>query len=57
MERRDRRDRGFEGLFVPAGLFVGLGIGFILNSIPGFLILGLGIGFLAMAVARAAKHR
>jgi len=40
-------------LFVPAGLFIGMGIGWILGyMVPGLLI-GLGIGFLVMAIHRA----
>jgi hypothetical protein len=39
------------GLLIPAGLFIGMGIGFYTNFIAG-LFLGLGLGFLAMALLR-----
>lgn len=45
------------GVFVPAGLFIGMGIGFLLNQIVPWLFLGLGFGFLVMAIARMMKKR
>lgn len=32
---------------IPAGLFIGLGIGLITGQVAGYLIIGLGVGFLA----------
>jgi hypothetical protein len=47
MEGRKR----FSGLFIPAGLFIGMGIGWAINDfLPGMFI-GLGIGFFCFAVA------
>ena len=43
------------GLFIPAGLFLGLGFGFIFNQIVAGVLLGLGVGFLAMAIANFLK--
>jgi len=40
------------GLFVPAGLFIGMGIGWALGYLVQGLIVGLGAGFLAMALTR-----
>jgi hypothetical protein len=40
------------GLFIPAGLFVGMGIGWALGYLVQGLFIGLGAGFLAMALAR-----
>ena len=40
------------GLFVPAGLFIGMGVGWALGYIVQGLIIGLGAGFLGMALAR-----
>ena len=39
------------GLFIPAGLFVGRGIGWALGYLIQGLFIGLGTGFLAMALA------
>lgn len=43
------------GLFVPAGLFLGFGLGFIFNNIPAGLFGGLGLGFLLFAITRNLK--
>ena len=32
--------------FIPAGLFIGLGIGLLTGQVAGFLMIGLGVGFL-----------
>lgn len=39
------------GLFIPAGLFIGMGIGGVLGYLVQGLFIGLGAGFLAMAIA------
>lgn len=39
-----------EGYFIPAGLFIGLGIGLITGNVPGYMFIGLGAGFLAMMI-------
>lgn len=51
MKKDDR-----SGLFIPAGLFIGMGIGFIVNQLVGGIFLGLGVGFLLMGLARHKKH-
>ncbi len=40
------------GLFIPAGLFIGMGIGWALGYLVQGLLVGLGAGFLGMAIAR-----
>lgn len=40
------------GLFVPAGIFIGMGLGFIFGHLVGGLFLGMGAGFLAMALSK-----
>ena len=40
------------GLFIPAGLFIGMGIGWGLGYLVQGLFIGLGAGFLAMAIVR-----
>jgi hypothetical protein len=34
-------------LFIPAGFFIGFGIGFAVNNIPAGMFIGFGSGFLA----------
>lgn len=38
------------GLFIPAGLFLGFGAGFIFNNIPAGIFGGLGLGFFLFAL-------
>ena len=38
------------GLFIPAGLFIGMGVGWALEHMVQGLFIGLGTGFLAMAI-------
>ena len=40
------------GLFIPAGLFIGMGIGWALGYLVQGLFIGLGAGFIAMAIVR-----
>ncbi|MFH1452075.1 MAG: hypothetical protein ABIF88_02800 [archaeon] len=43
------------GLFIPAGLFLGLGIGGLFGDWGAGILVGLGIGFLGMAIARMSE--
>jgi len=47
-----KRRWAITGLFIPAGLFIGMGIGWALGYLVQGLFIGLGAGFLAMAIAR-----
>jgi hypothetical protein len=49
-EDREKR-RGMGGLFIPAGLFIGMGLGFVYGNIPAGIFIGLGAGFAAFAIA------
>jgi len=49
---QEKKRRGVTGLAMPAGLFIGLGVGFLVNNIPAGVLLGLGGGFLGMAILR-----
>ena len=52
-----RRLWASSGLFTPAGLFIGMGIGWALGYLVQGMFIGLGAGFLAMAMARLAFGR
>jgi hypothetical protein len=41
------------GLFIPAGLFLGFGLGVAFNNIPAGMFIGFGAGFAAMAIVRS----
>jgi len=43
------------GLFIPAGLFLGFGLGFVFNNIPAGMFGGLGLGFFLFAVVKVLK--
>ncbi|HJX06063.1 MAG TPA: hypothetical protein VJ461_05090 [Candidatus Nanoarchaeia archaeon] len=47
-KKDDRKNSG--ALFIPAGIFIGMGWGFLVENIPGGLFLGLGFGFVAFAI-------
>ena len=53
--RENRREKKIGGIFIPAFLFIGIGIG-LLFGLPGEgALVGLGVGFLAMAIARTRE--
>ncbi len=45
------------GIFIPAGLFIGMGIGLLTDNFIAWLFIGLGAGFITMAIAKAAKKK
>ena len=45
------------GLFIPAGLLIGLGLGGIYDQWGAGVLLGLGLGFLAMALFKMLKKK
>jgi len=47
-----KRRKGVTGVAIPAGLFIGLGIGFLIDNVTAGLFLGLGGGFLTMLILR-----
>lgn len=54
MKKRDKRTKQKEkgSLFIPAGLFIGMGFGFLYNLLVEGLFLGLGTGFLIFAITQ-----
>ena len=53
-EEKDKFKKGWDisGVFVPAGLFIGMGVGWALDHMVPGLLAGLGVGFLLMAAAQ-----
>ena len=47
--KRWKKEKG--GIFIPAGLFLGFGIGFAMNNIPAGIFIGFGAGFFAYAIS------
>ena len=55
-ESNKEKRRKTAGIFVPAGLFIGMGIGWAIGHfLPGMFI-GLGAGFLGLAIAMLAMR-
>jgi hypothetical protein len=55
MKNKKEDDRS--GLFIPAGLFIGMGFGFLYGELVSFMFIGLGIGFLLMGLYRLITGR
>lgn len=57
MEKKkgDKKKDDVAGLFVPAGVLIGLGVGMVLNQTAAGTLIGLGLGFLAMALFKIIK--
>jgi hypothetical protein len=51
-DRGNKHKKDDAGLFVPAGLFLGFGLGFAFNNIPPGLFARLVLGFFLFAIAR-----
>jgi len=47
-----KKRKGATGLAIPAGLFIGMGVGFLIDNITAGIFLGLGGGFLGMLTLR-----
>ncbi len=48
-----KKQKGVSGLAIPAGLFIGMGVGFLTDNLVAGIFLGLGGGFLIMLIVRA----
>ena len=55
MAREINKKHKTSGLFIPAGLFLGMGFGFLINNIVVGIFMGLGLGFLGMALYHMIK--
>jgi hypothetical protein len=45
-----KKQWGVTGVAIPAGLFIGMGVGFLIGNITAGIFLGLGGGFLLMLI-------
>jgi hypothetical protein len=51
------KEEDYAGLFVPAGLLIGMGMGFAFGNLVAGLFIGMGGGFLVMAIVKyLEKH-
>ncbi|MFC1710732.1 hypothetical protein ACFLZJ_01065 [Nanoarchaeota archaeon] len=45
------------GIFIPAGVLIGMGIGFLVDSLTAWLFIGLGLGFLLFGLYEIFKKK
>ena len=51
MPDNKKDDRGgAAGLFIPAGVLGGMGVGFLVGNLPAGMFIGLGLGFAVFAI-------
>jgi hypothetical protein len=57
MPRNQKKDdrKGAGSLFIPAGILIGFGVGFLIDNVPAGMFLGLGLGFLGFAITLLLK--
>lgn len=56
MEETKDDNAGIGGLFIPGGIMLGMGIGFLMGNIPAGLFIGMGAGFVLFAVVGLFRH-
>ena len=47
-----KKGKGVTGLAIPAGLLIGMGVGFLVDNVTAGVLIGLGCGFLGMIILR-----
>jgi hypothetical protein len=50
MARKKDKKKDPVGLLIPGGLFIGMGVGFLMNNLVPGLFIGLGVGFVVAAI-------
>ena len=53
--KQKKKVTNHSGLFVPGCLFLGMGVGFLIDNLVGGLFIGLGAGFLLMVLYNDKK--
>ena len=49
---KDKKEMDKKGaIFIPAGLLIGFGVGFLTDNIPAGMFIGLGIGFAVFGIS------
>ena len=51
MAGKQKKSKDMGGLFIPAGLFIGMGFGFMYDNLIAGLFIGLGAGFAAYGLS------
>lgn len=51
-KKHDEKIKSRVGLFIPGGIFLGLGLGMLLNNVAAWMFLGMAAGFIALALTK-----
>lgn len=54
-ETKEDKRKGAGALFIPGGLLLGFGIGFLINNVAAGMFVGLGAGFILFALVSIFK--
>jgi hypothetical protein len=54
-KNKEKSDDGYGALFIPAGVLLGFGFGFLFGNLPAGMFLGLGGGFVMFALVEIAQ--
>jgi hypothetical protein len=57
MAKDNKKKGSLGGLFIPAGIFLGFGFGFLFNNIMAGFWLGFGAGFLTFVIYEMSKKK
>jgi hypothetical protein len=57
MKKKFKKKKDAEDLAVPAGIFIGLGIGLITGQVAGGVLIGLGAGFFFMMIVKLIRKK
>ena len=52
---KKQKDKDYGGLFIPGGLILGMGVGFLVNNVSAGMFIGLGMGFILFAISGLVK--
>jgi len=55
--KKFKKKKDAEDLAVPAGIFIGLGIGLITGQVVGGVLIGLGAGFFFMMIVKLIRKK
>ncbi len=56
-QENKQKHEDISGLFIPAGIFLGTGLGFLLDNLPAWLFIGMAVGFIAMVLSKKKKEQ
>jgi hypothetical protein len=56
MAKEDKKEKP-GALFIPAGILLGFGFGFVFNNVPAGMFIGLGAGFAVWAIVELFKKK